>query len=205
MESTPYLSGTIRALFLYEVAEAIDIAALRKLLGADPAIREPSFRHPAPEYVRYERPSVIEQLGKCRLGSGLSVDARVRYFEYGVASVELMALFHGSWDDLVQFAHSWITSTASESCASTKLRVSLERAQPTLSKPHGSGFISEDYYIVQIDPVIRPDGSQVPAESVVRECGPRIAQIVRGEKVPLSNAEVGDVMQSSLSYYPQTF
>ncbi len=202
MEPTPYLSGTIRALFLYEIAEAIDIAALRKLLGADPAVREPSFRHPAPEYVRYERPSVIEHLGNCRLGSEVSVDVRVRYFEYGVASVELMAPFRGDWDDLVHSAHRWITSNTSESCANSKLRVSLERAQPTLSKPHRTGFISEDYYIVQIDPLIRADGTQVPAETIVRDCGARIAQLVRGEKVPLSNAEVADVMQSSLSYYP---
>jgi hypothetical protein len=202
MESPPNLSGTIRALFLYEIAEAIDIPALRTLLGADPAIREPSFRHPAPEYVRYERPSVIEHLGHCRLGSGLSVDVRVRYFEYGVASVELTTPFNGDWEELVRFVHNWITSAASESCASAKLRASLAHTRTALSKAHSSDLISEDYYIVQIDPLVRPDGTQVPADNIIRECGAQIAQLVRGERLPLSTAEVADVLQSSLSYYP---
>jgi hypothetical protein len=202
MESKPPLTGTIRALFLYEIAEAIDIHTLRTLLGADPALREPSFRHPAPEYVRYERPPAVEQLGNRRIGEGISVDARVRYFEYGVASVELSTFFEGDWDQLVQFAHGWITSTVSESSANSILRDSLPRTLATLTKPHPSALITEDYYIVQIDPVIRPDGTQMPAESIVRDCGARIAQIVRGEKLPLSTTEVADVMQSSLSYYP---
>jgi hypothetical protein len=42
----------------------------------------------------------------------------------------------------------------------------------------------------------------VTGEELVRECGGRIAQIVRGEEIPLSDAEQQEVLQSSMSYYP---
>jgi hypothetical protein len=64
------LTGTLRALLLFDVAEEIDLPALRSVLGLGPAKREPAFRHPAPEYVRFERPPVVECLAPCQTKDG---------------------------------------------------------------------------------------------------------------------------------------
>jgi hypothetical protein len=47
-----------------------------------------------------------------------------------------------------------------------------------------------------------PDQSTLSAEELARIHGSQIAQIVRGEKLPLSNAEQEEVLQSCISYYP---
>src|SRR5437773_64275 len=54
------LRGSFWALVLYDVAEQIQLDKLRGLIRAEPPRREPSFKHPATEYVRFDRPPVVE-------------------------------------------------------------------------------------------------------------------------------------------------
>jgi len=54
------LRGSFWVFVLYDVAEEIRIEKLRDLVGAEKAQPQPSFKHPAPEHVRFERPPAIE-------------------------------------------------------------------------------------------------------------------------------------------------
>lgn len=195
------LEGNLRALLLFEVAEEIDLELLRGILGVGPGKREPAFRHPAPEYVRFERPPVIEDLGPHRTLQGNEFQARIRYFDYGVASVELRMQFCTSWDSLVQLANRWIMAPELERCSSEILRERFAAIQQVFKKPY-ERWISEDYYLIQLEPIPVDGDSALVAEELVRERGAQIAQIVRGEANPLSAAEQQDVLQSSMSYYP---
>jgi hypothetical protein len=193
------LNGTLRALLLFDVAEEIDLKRLHDLAGSSPTQREPAFRRPAPEYVRFERTPVIEYLPVCQLESGEALSARIRYFQYGVASVELVASFHANWSELIRLANQWITSPELEQRARSLLAERLKSVAEVLIKPYPD-WISEDYYVVQMHPV--GDGAPVPADELIRHCGAQIAQIVRGEELPLSDAERDEVLQSQISYYP---
>jgi hypothetical protein len=193
------LMGSLRALLLFDIAEEIDLPLLRSVLGIGPGKREPAFRHPAPEYVRFERPPVVEHLGPCQTDDGREMQTRIRYFDYGVASVELRVPFDTSWSGLVRAANGWIMSPELERLASHLLRERLKEIEQVLKKPY-KGWISEDYYLIQVDP-IQADGKILSADELVREHGADIAQIVRGEETPLSPAERQEVLQSSMSYY----
>lgn len=195
------LSGSLRALLLFDIAEEIDLPLLRNLLGVGPTKREPAFRHPAPEYVRFERPPVVEYLGPCETDHGKQLQGRIRYFDYGVASVELQMPFHASWDALVRLASRWIMAAELERSASRLLRERLAGIKQVLKKPY-KGWISEDYYLIQVDPIFVGDGAVLTAEDLIRECGAHVAQIVRGEEISLSTAERQEVLQSTMSYYP---
>ena len=195
------LTGSFRGLLLFDVAESIDLGSLHRILGTNPSRREPAFRHPAPEYVRFERPPVMEQMGVRQVRGGEDVEIRIRYFEYGVASVEMQMPFSSSWNELAMLASRWITSAEVESFAAKVLREALIRTNPALSNPYGE-WISEDYYVVQLDPIRLDDGNVLTAEQLVRERGAQIAQIVRGEELPLSPTECREVLQSTMSYYP---
>jgi hypothetical protein len=195
------LSGSLRALLLFDVAEEIDLQLLRTVLGVGPSKREPAFRHPSPEYVRFERPPVDEFLGPCPADDRTELQGRIRYFNYGVASVELRIQFHATWDDLVQLANRWIMAPELERRATHLLRERLAAKTQVLRKPY-EAWISEDYYLVQMDPIPLDGDAVLGAEELVRERGTQIAQIVRGEEMPLSRAEQQDVLQSSMSYYP---
>src|SRR5215475_2495399 len=97
MSNDEILHGTLRALLLFDVAEEIDLSRLSAILGKIPPKREPSFVHVTPEYVRYERTPVIDEIHPIYAASGESLSCRVRYFDYGVASIELQLRIEGSW------------------------------------------------------------------------------------------------------------
>ena len=116
------LNGTIRALWLFDIAEELDMPVLHQMLGTTPSKREPAFRHPAPEYVRYERPPVVAALGPCAQYGGEKLDGRIRYFDYGVASVEFRMNFEAGWHDLIRLANVWVMSPDLESQAEAIFR-----------------------------------------------------------------------------------
>ncbi len=72
--------GSFRALFLYDIAEEIDLPALSNLIGSPAPADLPGFPAPRPEYVRFERPPVVEHCGRMELASGEVAEARLRYF-----------------------------------------------------------------------------------------------------------------------------
>src|SRR5260370_749827 len=92
------LSGSLRAFLLFDIAEEIDLPLLRRILPSVAGKREPAFRLPAPEYVRFERPPVVENPGADTTEAGQELQTQIRYFDYGVASVELRMPFNASWD-----------------------------------------------------------------------------------------------------------
>ncbi len=190
----------MRALLLFDVAEEIDLLALHSLLGKVPSRREPAFRQPAPEYVRFERPPVVEDLGNCSINGEEHLHTRIRYFEYGVASVEFQMPFLTSWQMLLRMTQRWVMAPALEGRASALLRERLEKLSAILNKPY-EGWVSEDYYIVQLDPILDGKGEILSAEELVRDHGSQIAQLVRGEEQTLSRGEQQEVLQSSMSYY----
>jgi hypothetical protein len=193
------LHGTLRAMLLFDIAEEIDLTHLHTLVGTSPRQREPAFRRPAPEYVRFERTPVVEQLPPCRTAAGEDLQARVRYFQYGVASVELTAPFHASWERLIRLANGWIISPELERHARTLLGSRLSQLNDVLVKPYPN-WISEDYYVVQVNPI--GAGAPISADELIHYCGGHIAQIVRGEETPLADTERDEVLQSRISYYP---
>jgi hypothetical protein len=195
------LGGSLRAFLLFDIAEEIDLPLLRRILGSTPSKREPAFRQPAPEYVRFERPPVVENPGVCTTDSGTALEARIRYFDYGVASVELRTPFTATWDGLVRLANKWILSPELEASAGRMLHARLAALGESLKKPHAN-WIAEDFYVIQVDPLAEDEGSAVPADELLRDHGAEIAQIVRGEETALAAAECREVLQSSMSYYP---
>jgi hypothetical protein len=200
MNGDETLRATLRALLLFDVAEEIDLTQLSAILGKVPAKREPSFVHVTPEYVRYERTPVVDQIAPVKTGSGESLSCRVRYFDYGVASIELQLRIEGTWSDLIRLANRWIESPELEASAKEALREHLRRTRPAARKPYDD-WVSEEYYIVQLDP-IRTQSGLITAEQLLKEHGAQVSQLVRGEESPLSPVERQEVLQGSMSYYP---
>ena len=195
------LRGSILVLVLYDVAEQVQLDKLRRILGAEPPRREPSFRHPAPDYVRFERPPVVEYPAAVSLVEGEPYRTRIKYFDYGVISVELERDFEGDWDELIQLSSRSIAAPEIERCASELMRTHLERVRPALVQPYES-WLSEDYYVIHLKEALDDDGQPVAAGTILSARGEQIAQIVRGEPRPLAEGERNEALQSSMSYYP---
>ena len=81
-------AGTLTAIYLFDVAEQIDVSSLRRLLGGDAPSRL-SSKSTAPPYLRYQTPPVVVE------GEAIGADpiegfrSRLKFFDYGVISLAL--------------------------------------------------------------------------------------------------------------------
>ncbi len=189
------LQGSVLVLIQFDVCEEIRLDALRNIFGA--RRQEASFKHPAPGYVRFQRPPVVEPVEPLILESGERLDVQIKYYDYGVLSVVFELPFSGDWDTLVRLASRWVWDTDFTSFAQKIVKQKIERARPALVKLY-DGWLHEDYFVFHVRDIA---GNPSAAELLAAEGG-RIAQIVRGENVPLSDGEQQEIMQSKISYYP---
>jgi hypothetical protein len=189
------LQGSVLVLIQFDVSEEIRLDALRDIFGA--RRQEASFKHPAPGYVRYQRPPVVERIEPLVLESGERLDAQIKYYDYGVLSVVFELPFTGDWDKLVRLASRWVWDTDFTSFAQKIVKQKLERALPALVKPYEE-WLTEDYFVFHV----REVAGNPSAEQLLASERGRIAQIVRGETVPLSEGECQEILQSCISYYP---
>lgn len=195
------LHGSILVLVLYDVAEQIQLDKLRGILRTGPPRREPTFKHPAPEYVRFEHPPVVEYPEQVSVVAGEQYRTRIKYFDYGVISVELERDFEADWDELVHLSSRWIAAPEIEKCTSELLKTLLPRVGSALVQPYES-WISEDYYVIHMKEALDQEGKPLTAAGMLAARGGQIAQIVRGDSQPLAESERSEVLQASMSYYP---
>src|ERR1035438_6755330 len=143
------MHGSIRQIVLFDVADEIRLDALRAALGIPEPDRKPAFSRPAPDYVRFERPPVIEPL---RIDdAGAQFEARAKYYDYGVVSIELDQPFSLDWPELVERAVNVLADPSVEQRAMDLLKPRLEKARAALVKPYRN-WLDEDYVIITVFP-----------------------------------------------------
>ena len=189
------MKGSVLGVILHDVCEEIRLDQLRDILGARRV--EPGFKHATPNYVRFENPPVVEQLETITLASGEKLVPQIKYYDYGVVSVLFELCFEADWEALVQLAAHWVPNPGLEYQAQQVIRGRLDRIAPAMVRPYRE-WLSEDYYVFTLSEVPgQPSGADLLSEH-----GPQIAEILRGESTLLAHGENDDVLQASLSYYP---
>ena len=189
------LHGAVLVLIQFDVSEEIRLDVLRKIFGARTA--EASFKHPAPGYVQYQRPPVVEPIEPLVLDSGERLDGQIKYYDYGVLSVVFELPFSGDWETLVRLSSRWVWDTDFTSLASKIVKKKLERAAPALIKPYDN-WLHEDYFIFHVSEM----ATKPSANELLSRHGDHVAQIVRGETARLSDGERQEILQGRISYYP---
>ncbi len=189
------LRGSVLVLLQFDVAEAIRLDRLQELIRAR-TVQRPSLKHPAPGYVRYQRPPVVEALEPLELESGERLHGEIKYYDYGVVSVVYELPFADGWSKLIRLASRWVWEVDFAAQATAIVRSSLERAAAALVKPYDE-WLSEDYLIFHI---VEIAGTPTIAE-LIQQHGSLIAQVVRGDTGQLAESECNEVLQSRISYY----
>jgi hypothetical protein len=199
--SVPTCHGSFRALLLYDIAEEFDVAELRRLLNAEPPARSPGFKLSAPGYVRFERPPVLEACEPVRLATGESANASLRWFDYGVVSLEIVLPFETDWPGLIALSNRWIEAGEVEQRGSVRVRERVAKLHSALRKPYAE-WVDEAYYVIELRDVHEPGAARLTAQELLARYGSEISLVIRGETQPLSETEQREVLASSLSYYP---
>ena len=195
------LQGYFRVLSLFDVAEAIELEKLRSLLGPEAAPRPPAFRHRSPEYSQAQQAPIVESVGAVTLATNEKLDARIKYYWFGVAVVELTAAFECDLDALCGRSFRWMNAPDVEEAAEKLLRDHLNRFGPALLKPSPK-WLDEDYLIIDVESAKHPDGRAATAADLIDSHADQITKLVRGELVSLSSTERDEIVRSALSYYP---
>jgi len=197
----PVCRGSFHALLLYDIAEEFDFNVLRGLIGGPRSVRSPGFKLPAPGYVRFERPPLSESCDPVELATGESATASLRYFDYGVVSLEIEMPFETDWPGLIALSNRWIEAGEVERRGPKTVRDRLARLHPALRKPYAE-WLDEVYYVIHLREVGEMPGTPLTGSQLIAEFGREISQVIRGETQALSEGEQKEVLASSLSYYP---
>jgi hypothetical protein len=188
-------SGFVTALYLFDVAEAIDLHVVKARLGAHASVATLDDKSAGPSRMRYIQPPVVaagESLG-CKQLDGFNV--RVKFYDYGVVSLTLTKTFAGSWAELVGLGQTLVESEPLEQHAADACQRIVSTMAKALRSPR-SAFLDEDYLVFAVTALEEP----LSSEDLVEQHGADIAQLLRGERQPLSQQERDTVLRQALSY-----
>ncbi len=189
------VSGSVLVLIQFDVCEELRLDQLQRAVNAR-TVQQPKTKHSVPSYVRYHRPPVVEPLEPLLLAGGERLEGEIKFYDYGVVSVIYQLSFTGDWQSLVHLASQWVWDVDFVTRVEPIVRQRLERAATAQVKPYAR-WLSEDYFIFHVR-----EGIGTPSSAdLTRDHGREIAQIVRGDKIRLSEGECAEVLQSRISYY----
>jgi hypothetical protein len=188
-------AGQIVAFYLFDVADTIDLQAVRALVGEPAVAARLSFKPATPAYVQYDKPPISFD--------GSAVDnpeldgflVRFRVYDYGVISIALSKAFAGDWVELLAAAQTLIESVELEQRAESVCRRIVGRLRPALAGVRDR-MLSEDYLVFVVNELEGP----VTADALVATRGESIATMLRGERQSLSEQERAAILRHRLSY-----
>ena len=197
------LCGRFRILLLYDVAEAIDLKALREILGPRGEQVKREFPRRTPEYVRSEDPPVVEPADPLMLDNGERLTCSLKYYAYAVAAVQLEAPFECDWPSLLSQTSRWIDAPEIETRARELVHERVEHISSAVMRSRPvEQWLQETYVVINLEE-IRDAGNKRPAAAeLLSRCGAEIAQLIRGEVTPLAPRLTEETAQGALSYYP---
>lgn len=123
---------------------------------------------------------MVEVCDPIHLATGESANAILRYFDYGVVSLEIEMQFENDCLGLIALTNRWIEAGEVEQRGLKSVRERAARVQSAQRKPHAE-WLDEAYYVVHLR-------------------GREIGQVIRGESQALSEAEQKEVLPSCMTH-----
>jgi hypothetical protein len=198
------LRGLFRLLFLYDVAESIDLGKLRSLLGPRGGSTEQAFPRRTPGYMRFEQAPIVEPAEIITICPGVNAACPVKYYGFGAIVIQVEVPFECGWKSLVEQGSRWMDAPDVEPRVRELASRRLEQIRPAVTKPT-EDWLQENYLVVEIHEVSDTEGKQPTGDELVAFHGEEMVQLIRGEAVPLAPKSLEEALQSSLSYYPSDF
>ena len=187
--------GHVTALFLFEVAEAIDLDAVRRQIAAT-AQAPLNTKPPAPAYLQYAQPPIVIEGAAVDAGDAHGFRVRFKTFDYGVISVALTRPLPDSWPALLEAGIGWHDNATLMADAERLCRQLLDRIGTAVSRRRDT-FLNEDYLVF----TLHPDSEVSDAAALLNAHATLIAQLLRGEHDALSEQERLNVLDHRISYY----
>ncbi len=189
------MKASLRFLYLFDVADTIDLASLRSVGGEGVmAAPLPLRPHVSPGYIQFPVPPLAARLPDCNV-HGFSASVRAKFYDYGVVSIRLSVPFDGEWPALLEIATRLRGGDVLAAAAHRVVEPVLAEIGHVLDDPHPA--LVEDYVMVEINEF----APRQSADALVRTYGADIARLLLNEEQPLSTTEVEESLRARFSYY----
>jgi hypothetical protein len=194
------LRGLFRLLYLYDVAESMDLGKLRNLLGDRGGTAEHTFPRRTPGYVRFEEAPIVEPAEIITVCPGVSAACPVKYYSFGAIVIQVELPFECDWKSLVEQGARWMDAPDIEPCMKDLVRRRLDQIGDAVNHPT-EDWLQENYLVVEIHEIRDAEGARPSADELVSSHGEELVQLIRGETLPLAPKSRDESLQSSFSYY----
>lgn len=192
----PTITGaTITAFYLFDVADQIDLAALRAEIGGGAASARFVPKSTAPSYLQYAIPPLVIDPELTPLPTIDGFRPRAKFFDYGVMSLALTRPFSGEWAELIALSQQYIENERLEQQAEEASRGLVRRYQRAMAGSR-ERYLSEDYIVFAVTGLDR----RATAEDLIATRSEEIALLLRGERQALSRQEQEEIIRNRLSY-----
>ena len=187
-------SGAVRAYYLFDVADTIDLEKMSAIGGESRAPAALPLRRHAPAYMQFPVPPLVAALPDAEFDR-LSAAARVKFYDYGVVSLRLSFSLNGSWNELTALAERARADERLTHFAQNTVTRILDEYAHALEKRHAP--LVEDYLIVEIGRF----ADAIDAESLLDDHFGQLAELLLGERQPLSANEAREALRTRFSYH----
>lgn len=188
-------TAAMRAFYLYDVADTIDLRRLRTVGGEGFSPADlPLRRHTSPAYLQFPTPPLVARLSSTMIGD-LNVQRRVKIFDYGVISIRLSIPYTGDLNAFVSLSNSLRASISLPAVATQTCREILAEIADALDDQHEP--LIEDYFVARIES-LEP---ATAADALLRAETTAIAALALGESGSFSDAEFEEALRQRFSFY----
>jgi hypothetical protein len=186
--------GAFRALFVYDVADTIDLERLRTVRGEGVSRAPLQLRREASsEFIQYPIAPLIVRLPDLE---NPRATMRAKIFDFGVVSLRITVPFSGSWETFAELTRRLRSDSALESQARAALDDVLAELGAALEEPHPP--LVEDYFVLEVDRF----EDEVTARQLTGEFSSALAQLLLFEDRKLVSGEEHEALRLDYSYYP---
>jgi hypothetical protein len=188
-------AGVVRAYYLFDVADTIDLTLAAAPGSESRAASElPRGSQTSSAYLQFPTPPLVVSLADATI-SGLTCALRLKAYDYGVMSLRLTFDAAGSWNGLVALADRVrIDEQIAAFAEATVLKFCDERAR-ALGDRHAP--LIEDYFIIEIERF----AEAVDAETLLGEHVTELAGLLLGERKRLAATETEAALRTRFSYH----
>jgi hypothetical protein len=187
-------SGAVRAYYLFDVADTIDLVKVSALAGDTRAPAALPLRPHAPPYLQFPVPPLVASLPEVAFDF-LRCSTRLKLYDYGVISLRFSFSLAGTWDDL--------TTLTERARSDERILRSAESIVSRICDEYAHGLderhpaLIEDYLIVEIERFREP----VDAAALLGGHAAALAGLLLGERKPLSTVETEEALRMRFSYH----
>lgn len=196
-----FVRGNILLFYCYELAYAVKVDTLEKLLRRQDTEGVFSLRRSKSHYLRFESYPLIIKLGEEKFqlkNASETALVQARIFDFGVVSLCFKIPFSGDLRGLAAKSSALSESDAIPTLAAAYLNKIKRFVAPALHRPIESDLV-EDYVIFHVTEI----DEKLTGQQLLERHGPEIAMILRAEDRSLSEQETVSALSNNISYYPE--